>query len=166
MIMMLRSLKSLFKSTMKHNGQMNNTCTIYTYNQRYNNSTWNLEIWSIQSYYRVSNMDLGHFKGLLWLHFWCQTFSPVIFIVEKFVHFDIWNKKFFSLFQRVPLWFGSFFKFSANPNFEKWAKSWGDPLKFSKNFLFQISKCTNFSIMRMMEKNAWHQKWSHSSSLE
>ena len=38
-------------------------------------------------------MDLGHFKGLLWLHFWCQTFSSIIFIVEKCVHFDIWNKK-------------------------------------------------------------------------
>ena len=29
-------------------------------------------------------------------------------------------------------------------------------------FLFQISKCTDFSIIRMMEKNAWPQKWSHS----
>ena len=27
-------------------------------------------------FYRVSNVDLIHFKELLWLRFWCQTFFP------------------------------------------------------------------------------------------
>ena len=42
-------------------------------------------------YYRVFDMDLGHFKELLWLCFWCQTFFPIILMVEICVHFDICN---------------------------------------------------------------------------
>ena len=38
-------------------------------------------------------MDLKHFKELLWLWFWCETFFPIIFMVEKSVYFDICNKK-------------------------------------------------------------------------
>ena len=42
--------------------------------------------------YRVSKMDWGHFKELPCLCFWCQAFPPIIFMVEKCVYFDIWNK--------------------------------------------------------------------------
>ena len=52
--------------------------------------------------YRVSHIDGIEFKELLWFHFWCQAFSPIIFMVEKYVHFDTWNKKCFHFtFQRV-----------------------------------------------------------------
>ena len=30
------------------------------------------------------------------IDFWCQAFPPIIFIVEKGVYFDIWNKFFFT----------------------------------------------------------------------
>ena len=34
--------------------------------------------------YRVFHMDRINFKDiLLWLHFWCQTFSPIIFMVKN-----------------------------------------------------------------------------------
>ena len=38
---------------------------------------------------------------LLWLHFWCQEFFHIIFMVEKCVYFDIWNKKNFN-FSKGP----------------------------------------------------------------
>ena len=50
--------------------------------------------------YRVFKMDRGHFKELLWLRFWCQAFFLIILVVEKCVHFDIWNKKILK-FERV-----------------------------------------------------------------
>ena len=51
--------------------------------------------------YRVSNMEIPYSKELLWLHFWCQAFLSIIFMVEKCVHFDIWNNR-ISLFERAP----------------------------------------------------------------
>ena len=71
-----------------------------------------------------------------------------------------WYLEFFlknHFFKGSAVWLCSFFKFGFGWNFEKWAKSF---------FLFQISKCTHFSTIRMMEKNVCHQKWSHSSSLK
>ena len=50
--------------------------------------------------YRVSHMNRVDFKELLWFRFLCQTFFSIIIMVEKCVHFDIWNKKNFSIFQR------------------------------------------------------------------
>ena len=39
-------------------------------------------------------MEMPYSKELMpWLHFWCQAFLSIIFMVEKCVHFDIWNKK-------------------------------------------------------------------------
>ena len=37
--------------------------------------------------YRVFKMDWGHFKGLLWLQFWCQAFSPHHFYGGKMCTF-------------------------------------------------------------------------------
>ena len=54
-------------------------------------------------FYRVFKMDWGHFKLLYYSFvFGARHFSPIVFMV----HFDIWNKKFVSLFQR---WNFSFF---------------------------------------------------------
>ena len=56
--------------------------------------------------YRVSNMDWRYFKEVLWLCYWCQAFLPIIFMVEKCVHFDIWNnKKLFFTFSMIGLIF-------------------------------------------------------------
>ena len=110
-------------------------------------------------------MDWGHLKELLWLCFWCETFSLIIVIVEKCVHFDIWNKNFwkklgsiwliFHLFSQIQIW--------------KMSKIIWEPLEKVNNFLFQISKCMftmHFSTIKMMGRNTWHQKQSHSSSLK
>ena len=53
--------------------------------------------------YKVFNMDWGHFKELLWLHFWYQAFPPIIFMVEKCVYFDNWNKNIFENFKGSSL---------------------------------------------------------------
>ena len=55
--------------------------------------------------YRVSHMDLEHFKELCAVSsFLVPDISPIIFMVEKCVHFDIWNRK-ISLFQTMILIF-------------------------------------------------------------
>ena len=41
--------------------------------------------------YTMSDIDGVDSKELLWLRFWCQAFSPIIFTMEKCVHFDIWK---------------------------------------------------------------------------
>ena len=59
-------------------------------------------VYLLQIEYRVFDMDWGHFKELLWLRFWCQAFFPIIFMVEKCVHFDIWNEFFFTFSKGPP----------------------------------------------------------------
>ena len=105
-------------------------------------------------YYRVSNLEMPYSKELLWLHFWSQAFFSIILMVEKSVHFDIWNKKFFENSKGPPYDLAIFQNLNLAENLKNEPNHRGDPLKFSKNFLFQISKCTNFSTIRMMEKNA------------
>ena len=116
--------------------------------------------------YRVFNMEMRHFKEPLWLHFWWQTFFSIILIVEKCVHFDIWNKKIPKLSKGPPMIWLIIQNLDLAENFKNEPNHRGDPLNFLKNFLFQISKCTHFSTIRMMEKNVCHQKWSLSSSLK
>ena len=92
-------------------------------------------------HYRAFKMDWGHFKELLCLRFWCQ--------VERCVHYL--EYEFLQNFLMVTgRWFVSFFKFLAKSKFEKWAKSYTGPLKNWIFFLFQIPKCTHFSIIKMM----------------
>ena len=85
--------------------------------------------------YRVFDMDEVDSKELLWPHFGARHSIPIIFMVEKCVHFDIWNKE----ISKISLCFGLFFKFTAKSKFEKWAKSYRDPLKKWKQNIFQIS---------------------------
>ena len=105
--------------------------------------------------YRVSNLEMPYSKELLWLHFWSQAFFSIILMVEKSVHFDIWNKKNFENSKGPPYDLAIFQNLNLAENLKNEPNHRGDPFKF---FLFQISKCTDFSIIRMMEKNAWHQK--------
>ena len=84
-----------------------------------------------------------------------KSYCGFIFGARHFSPSFLWWKNVYTLIfgiKKISLWFGW--------KFEKWAKS---PFEIFKFFLFQIPKCTDFSIIRMMEKNAWHQKWSHSS---
>ena len=111
-------------------------------------------------------MEMRHFKEPLWLHFWWQTFFSIILIVEKCVHFDIWNKKNSENFKGSPLWFGSLYKIWIWLKISKMSQIIGGTLWNFWIFLFQISQCTQFSTIRMMEKNVCRQKWSHSSSLK
>ena len=36
--------------------------------------------------YRVSNMDWGHFKEVLWLHLWFQAFFLIILMVKHHIN--------------------------------------------------------------------------------
>ena len=45
-------------------------------------------------------MDLGHFKELLWLCFLCQTFFPIIFMVENVYILIFEIKKIFCTFSK------------------------------------------------------------------
>ena len=85
-------------------------------------------------------MDGITFKELLWLHFWCQEFSPIIFMVEKCLHFDIWNKKIFS--KGPPYDFAHFSNLDLAENLKNETNHRGDPL----NFFIPISKCQNVHI--------------------
>ena len=61
-------------------------------------------------------MDRVDSKELLWLHFWCQAFPPIIFMMEKCVHFDIWNKKYFENCKGSLYDLAHFSNFQPNPN--------------------------------------------------
>ena len=95
-----------------------------------------------------------------------RHFSPS-FLWWKNVYILIFGIKKIQKFQRVPPMIWLIFEiFSQIQILYNEPNHRGDPLKFSEFFLFQISKCTHFSTMRMMEKNVCHQKWSHSGSLK
>ena len=108
--------------------------------------------------YRMSNMDGVDCKELLWHQFWCQAFSPIIFMVEKCVHFDIWNKKNSKMLKGprpAPLWFGSFLKFSAKSKFCIMSQIIGGTLWNFRNFFY--SKYQNVHIFPLWE---WWRKMS------
>ena len=82
--------------------QNNSQMSSYGACLRTRNRTSNFVKHKVNMYYRVFDMDQGHFKELLWLHFWCQAF-PSSFLWWKNVYMlVIWNKKFLHFF-KVPL---------------------------------------------------------------
>ena len=60
--------------------------------------------------YRVFHMDSYKSKWVLWLCYWCQTLSLLIY-AGNMRTFLFMEHFFFQIFQRVPLWFGRFFIF-------------------------------------------------------
>ena len=102
--------------------------------------------------YRVSFMDKVDFKELLWLCFWYQTFFPFIFMLETCVHFFISGMKIFFTFQSSSYDLAQFSNLTDNLKNEP-NHRWTQPLKFLKTILFQISKCTHVSSIKMKEKN-------------
>ena len=105
-------------------------------------------------------------RGYYGFIFGARHFSPS-FLWWKNVYILIFGIKKIQKFQRVPPMIWLIFEiFSQIQILYNEPNHRGDPLKFSEFFLFQISKCTHFSTMKMMEKNVCHQKWSHSGSLK
>ena len=53
-------------------------------------------------------MDLGHFKGLLWLHFWCQTGRlntggvPISFVLILWLPYVLFLETESILYQVIP----------------------------------------------------------------
>ena len=84
--------------------QNNSQMSSYGACLRTRNRTSNFVKHKVTMYYRVFNMDQGHFKELLWLHFWCQTFYSPSFLWWKNVFILIFGiKKFYLKFQRAHL---------------------------------------------------------------
>ena len=85
------------------------------------------------------------------MFFESDTF-PFRFMLQTCVHFDFWDKFCFEFSKGPPydLVYFSFFYFSRKmkntPNHR------GDPMKNSKIFLFQKSKCTHVSSINLKGK--------------
>ena len=77
---------------------------------------------------------------------------PFRFMLEMCVHFDFWNKKFFELFKGSSYDLEIFHFFRKIKNLKNTPNHRGDPLKNSKNFLFQKSKCTHISSINLKGK--------------
>ena len=92
---------------------------------------------------------------------------PIIFMVEKCVRtFWYLELKNLHLFKGSLICFCSFFcNLDLAENVKNEPNHNGDHLKFSKINFFQIKMCTFFHHKNYRE-NAWHQKWSHISSLK
>ena len=97
-------------------------------------------------------MDSYKSKRVLWLCFWCQT----LFLSDlclKHVYILIFGIKFFSNFSKGPPYdLGNFSFFRKNKNLKNPKNHRGDPLKNSKFFLFQKSKCTHVSSINLKGK--------------
>ena len=104
--------------------------------------------------YRVFHMDAMNFKEFLLLHFWCQAFFPIIFMVENVYVPIFWcleSQQQCCVYDLTSADVGPQARNSwiKNPNLSyesspyNYSYVWNKKF-FLKYFLFQISKCTHF----------------------